>query len=524
MIFRKKIVGIFLSILLGLIPCGKVYAGTLTSDEHTQYYHENIDQGFMNDIQSIWQDQSGYYHIYYLYNKDYRHAGDGTEWYHVKTKDFINYDKLGVALPKFKNGWGSVATGSIIKNTNSFFKDLSKTAIVAYFTSYINNVQKQYAAYSLDEGATYIPYADSSIMSAPGPDVDFRDPYVFFNNDTQKLTMYLAEKDKIGVYSSSDGKNFEYQGATSLSEQALGEKDFGTIECPVLKTMYDKNNRLNKEVLFFGGNGYQYGKTSGSFYMVGHLDNKGIFVPEQNPKAVDDGTDYYASNYLQTNNNQDIISLGWIGNWGYSAKKMVDSNNKYSYKLGSFSLAHKLNLVSQNGHYELETTLIKPTQKFTNKNKKKIYTSTLSKNEEGYYDLLNEHRPINQNVYLQMNNQKDGKVCGHVCVTVKQSDGEINLDYNSDNGYYSVSRKTNIFRDNDANNEYSKTHVEQSGVINPEVFKLNLLVDKVSTEIDFENSGKTYTLAKYSNDDSMDIIVKTNNDNDLFYTMSDINK
>ncbi|WP_257229684.1 hypothetical protein [Leuconostoc sp. DB-1] len=68
----------------------------------------------------------GYYHIYYLADLNYKHDDDGTEWYHVKTKDFVHYEKLGIAIPKFQNKWEAVATGSVIKNTNKFFSDLPK--------------------------------------------------------------------------------------------------------------------------------------------------------------------------------------------------------------------------------------------------------------------------------------------------------------------------------------------------------------------------------------------------------------
>ena len=67
---------------LFFISTSPVLAGTVTSNEYQQYYHHNIEQGLMNDVQSIWQDSSGYYHIYYLADLNYKHDDDGTEWYH----------------------------------------------------------------------------------------------------------------------------------------------------------------------------------------------------------------------------------------------------------------------------------------------------------------------------------------------------------------------------------------------------------------------------------------------------------
>lgn len=179
-----RVAGAVFSLLF--ISTSPVLAGTVTSNEYQQYYHHNIEQGLMNDVQSIWQDSSGYYHIYYLADLNYKHDDDGTEWYHVRTKDFVHYEKLGIAIPKFQNKWEAVATGSVIKNTNKFFSDLPKKAIIAYFTSYTPAGQKQYVAYSIDNGVTYQPYSDGAIMSASSAKAHFRDPYVFFNKETKK--------------------------------------------------------------------------------------------------------------------------------------------------------------------------------------------------------------------------------------------------------------------------------------------------------------------------------------------------
>lgn len=507
---------------LFFISTSPVLAGTVTSNEYQQYYHHNIEQGLMNDVQSIWQDSSGYYHIYYLADLNYKHDDDGTEWYHVKTKDFVHYEKLGIAIPKFQNKWEAVATGSVIKNTNKFFSDLPKKAIVAYFTSYTPTGQKQYVAYSIDNGVTYQPYSDGAIMSASSAKAHFRDPYVFFNKETKKMTMYLAEDDKIGVYNSGDGKNFNYVGATPLNSGALNGKDLGLIECPNLKTMCDTTTGTTKTVMFFGANGYNYGQTSGSYYMVGHLDDNGVFVAEQQPRRVDDGSDYYASNYFQTLNNTNILSIGWLGNWGYSCKKIVDANNEQSYKLGSLSLAHQLNLTKVNGEYTMASSLVKPYNSLTKTVKDTINTSQLSKDTDGYYQLLDTQRWTSQNFYLQMTNKKKETVCGNIHLSFKQKDSTVDLNYNADTGYYTVSRQTKNIADSDASTEYNKKFVEQSGVVNPNVFKLHVYTDKTSVEFEFENSGRTYSLLKYSTEENLLFNIETDSENDLFYSMSNI--
>ncbi|MFR6666775.1 MAG: hypothetical protein ACLUQX_11635, partial [Thomasclavelia spiroformis] len=67
-----------------------------------------------------------------------------------------------------------------------------------------------------------------------------------------------------------------------------------------------------------------------------------------------------------------------------------------------------------------------------------------------------------------------------------------------------------------------KKFVEQSGVVNPNVFKLHVYTDKTSVEFEFENSGRTYSLLKYSTEENLLFNIETDSENDLFYSMSNI--
>ena len=116
------------------------------TDGFQQSNHYTTPKGFMNDVQTIFKGTDDYYHLYYLLNKNYKSSNDGTEWYHIRTKDWEHFEDLGVAIPKFVNGWSAVASGSVYQNSNGFFRDLPKTAIIAYFTSDTETGQHQYAA------------------------------------------------------------------------------------------------------------------------------------------------------------------------------------------------------------------------------------------------------------------------------------------------------------------------------------------------------------------------------------------
>lgn len=511
----------------GLIYGGEqVDAASLTSGEYNQINHYNIPQGFMNDIQSIFKGSDGYYHIYYLANDRYKNSGDGTEWYHVKTKDFEHFENVGVSIPKFSNGWSAVATGSVVKNDNGFYKDLPKTAVIAYFTSYTPTGQHQYAAYSLDDGVTYKPYNGTEpVMKSTTATSDNRDPYVFYNEKTKKMTMYLAEGDKVGTYTSSDGKHFEYQGATILNKFSLGGKDLGLVECPNLKNIYDPTTKSTKQVMFFGANGYNYGQTTGTYYMIGHLDDKGVFVPEQQPKRVDDGSDFYGANFYQDGDS--IKSIGWNGNWGYTAGKIVDDNNEESQHLGSFTTARTMTLRGSAGDYSLASHLM------LYKKQKTSYMSTHSSSDtatksDGYNsDLLTTTRWVSQvgtfNFSNRVFNPRGGSLplTGHIQLNFTQKDGWVRLDYNADNGKYEVTRHSDKVQGESGSN-YDKSYVEDSGYINPSSLSIKVISDKDSLEFEFTQNGKTYTMAKISTDDQMTISVKASGDTQLSAQLENI--
>lgn len=521
---KTKIVILSSALVAGamLFAQQQVSASTLTSNEYKQISHYNIPQGFMNDIQSIFKGNDGYYHIYYLSNNRFKNSNDGTEWFHVKTKDFKHYEDVGIAIPKFQNGWEAMATGSVVKNDSGFYKDLPKTAIVAYFTSYTPQGQNQYVAYSTDDGKTYKQYNGTQpIMKGASASSDNRDPYVEYNAKTGKMMMYLAEGDKIGTYSSSNGKDFHYEGATILNKFSLGGKDLGVIECPNLKTLTDSAGH-QKYIMYFGANGYNYGQTTGTYYMVGHLDDKGVFVSEQSPQRVDDGSDYYGSNFMQDGKSLNK-SIGWLGNWGYTTS-LKDDDGSDSQHIGSFTTARSIQLTgTKSGDWRLGSWLTRDLSTETNSVSGTAKRSTAPKSDGFNSDFLDTNRWVSQKMDFQFAGETAGtKVNGHIQLNFKQKDGTVRLDYNADNGYYEVTRTTTNKFTGDAKNTYERGYVENSELINPKQLNITVTSDKDSLEFEFGQNGKTYTMAKFSTDSQIGVNVKTSGSNNLAYKLSNV--
>jgi fruB len=488
------------------------------TDGFQQSNHYNTPKGFMNDIQTIFKGTDDYYHLYYLLNKNYKSSNDGTEWYHIRTKDWEHFEDLGVAIPKFVNGWSAVASGSVYQNRNGFFHDLPKTAIIAYFTSYTETGQHQYAAYSLDDGRTYHPYNHSQpVMKAKSKEQNFRDPHVWYNESTKKLMMYLAEGDKVGIYSSTDGKKWEYQGATMLNGSTLDGKDLGLIECPNLKSFYDPQTKITKHALLFGANGYQYGSTTGSYYMIGHLEANGNFVAEQQPERLDYGTDYYGANYYQESPTR-VKSIGWMGNWEYSQGQILKDDGQEAKHIGSMSSTHSLSMTQKDGKYVVRSRLINNNARTSGlRTKQSARTSKIA--PDGYHkELLKVNRKASQEISLHFaNNTANTK--GHVRVFINQNDSRVSVDLNTETGTYEVKRNSSKIT-GEAKNKYEKAYAVYNDWQNRQRYFVYLVADKGSLEIAMPD-GQIYSLMKLSSDPNMQVVVESSTDNSVSATLCD---
>lgn len=180
-------------------------------DVYSNKYHINMPiNGFLNDVQGAFY-RDGLWHMYFLYNEDAKYdsagnqkGGNGTEWYHVTTQDWIKYTYEGVAIHKYKTDWGDVASGSIyIDFDNRFGK--GNNAVIVFATAYGGDKgQNIMAYYSTDNGYSFQPIQEDPVMHHPtsDPNTNFRDPYLFRMGNT--WVMYMAEGDKIGMYTSSN--------------------------------------------------------------------------------------------------------------------------------------------------------------------------------------------------------------------------------------------------------------------------------------------------------------------------------
>lgn len=534
-----------------------VHADSITSTAHESVYHLTTKDGWSNDLQSIvWNEKGKYYDLYFLHSEtadDPNEAGH-QNWYHTTTKDFVHFTQQNEAIkadgPEAPYTWSSAWTGTVLINKGQI-KGVPKGAQVAYFSGlekHDGGSQNIWAAWSSDNGKTFShvlnnasPVIDHSWGWTSQNRVDERDPAVVYWHG--KMLMYVAEGSEIGVYQSKDGINWSKADPNGASKVGMGTylrgvdlRDTTPVECPVLRTMKTPNGQT-KQVLFFGAKAPHAGQTTGTYYIVGHLDSNGLFAPETDAKRLDQGSDYYGANFSGSSDLSEsaktIKSMGWIGNWSYTANGVHNdeaATSEFTKRLGSYSVARDLEM---NNDLTIKSTPIvgqgKDVKRYTGVSKDRPINGVNASSNRPFtngrdtnglihnlFDVPN--LSVNKAYNLHFYNTK-GNYTGRIYIDIWQGKDYVRFNYDPSNGKYNVKTRSDELdrgRNGQAASSYyfdgllgsGNGYIADSGLKNQKSINLKVLTDKNSVEFFFPN-GQTYTVARFNTSHKQDFKVFT---------------
>ena len=293
-------------------------------EKYRPLYHHTPPYGWMNDPNGIFY-KDGVWHLYFQYNP-FGSQWENMNWGHSTSRDLIHWTYEGVPIQP--DALGVIYSGCCVVDKDNV-AGFGKNAIIAFYTS-AGTSQTQSIAYSLDNGKTFTKYAGNPIVTSNVP--DFRDPKVFWNEDTQLWNLILAAGQQMSIYSSKNLKDWTFE---SHFGEGYGNHD-GVWECPDLIKMG------NKWVLLCNINpGGPYGG-SATQYFVGHFDGH-KFTCESAPtvtKWLDYGKDQYATVTFNNAPNGRIVAIPWMSNWQYGnhvPTLQFRSANGLPRELGLFS-------------------------------------------------------------------------------------------------------------------------------------------------------------------------------------------
>lgn len=413
------------------------YAPTF-NEQFNQNYHYNNPQGFSNDIQSIVPkyDENGkvqYWEVYYLGTQYPNNNNYTSHWYGLKTTDFIHFSPLSnptnptskdnVAIPdayyKDENGnsfevadnnkngipWDYVATGAIVSNdainnkplltTDQWGNSIDSDAELAYFSTFENAGGQGgiYLAYK-NKNSQFHPYNSKAIVSkeivGTQPSTDFRDPYITTNG--KQLIMYVAGglNHKMFTLTSNDGINWNHNPNDDVQLDSL-------VETPSIQTI------SGQTMMFYSAQPSVSNKQGFTKYVTGHLDSNGIFKRTGEIKNLDDGSDFYAGNYVKIDNDT-VANIGWLGDWIYTPSIWSEATFPGNLHAGSFTMPRVLqydgNQVTtipiEPGQAKLESkTRVKSTQNVVKvPSSKKVEIDYDAGTDKNIYLVRNAHNSI----------------------------------------------------------------------------------------------------------------------------------
>lgn len=290
-------------------------AQKIYQEPHRPQIHFSPKANWMNDPNGLVY-YKGTYHMFFQYYPDSTVWGPNY-WGHATSKDLIHWTEWAPALAP--DTLGLIASGSAVadfNNTSGFGKD-GKIPLVAIFThigmkenKWTENSQVQSLAYSLDEGKSWVKYANNPVIKNPGIK-DFRDPKVIWYKPQSKWVMTAATGDHVTYYSSLDLKNWKKESEFGKGVGAHG----GVWECPDLISFEMDGKKVWVQLVSINPGGPNGG--SATQYFVGDFDGTTFTPFSTDTKWVDYGTDNYAGVTWSNMGNRKLF-LGWMSNWQYA--------------------------------------------------------------------------------------------------------------------------------------------------------------------------------------------------------------
>jgi beta-fructofuranosidase len=176
----------------------KLIADKNGSDKR-EFFYRPAD-GWTGDFIPLYAN--GEFHLFYLLAwRDDKNHGEGTPWYRISTTDFVHFKEHGEMLPRGTKEEQDlyVFTGSAIKGADEFH--IFYTGHNPYMADKGKSVEAIMHAVSNDMKTwKKIPEQtfNSSINKTYERD-DWRDPFVFWNEDAGKYYMLIAARLKEGI-------------------------------------------------------------------------------------------------------------------------------------------------------------------------------------------------------------------------------------------------------------------------------------------------------------------------------------
>lgn len=279
-------------------------------------FHVTGAVGWINDPNgfSCYKEE---YHLFYQYHPYTTNWGP-MHWGHVKTRDFIRWERLPAAMaPDTEADRDGCFSGSALELTDGrqmlVYTGVYKTRRT---DGQIEELQQQCVAFG--DGVNYEKYPgnpilDGSDLPEGGSVLDFRDPKVWQDSDG---TFYMVAGNRtpdgsgaIRLFTSSNGTRWTYACTLDASHNEYGRM----WECPDFFPLDGKQVLLVSPQEMTAA-GLEFHAGFGSIALMGSYDPEARRFERERVQSIDYGTDFYAPQTLQSYDGRRIM-IAWMQNW-----------------------------------------------------------------------------------------------------------------------------------------------------------------------------------------------------------------
>lgn len=394
-------------------------------EEELPKFHVTGGIGWINDPNgfSVYKDE---YHLFYQYYP-YDVKWGPMHWGHVKTKDFIKWERIPVAMaPDQDYDKDGVFSGSAVEMPDGRHL-LMYTGVrnVRRRNGKLESFQTQCIA--IGDGVNYKKYDGNPVIRGEqvpdnGSVNDFRDPKIWMEDGIYYAVIGNRAEDDSGtilLYQSKDAVHWEF-----VSHLASCHNQYGKMwECPDFFSLDDKHVILTspQEMKSLG---LEFHPGNANVCLIGTYDRNIHHLMRENVQAIDYGLDFYAPQTLLAKDGRRIM-IGWMQNWETSGSHL--QNQRF---LGQMTIPRELHIkdgrLFQNPVRELENYR---TIKTAYKNVLISGESTLPGISGRYIDMTITIRPGNESVmykWFKINVARDGEC--HTSIRFKPETNLMRVD------------------------------------------------------------------------------------------------
>ena len=278
-------------------------------------FHVTGGIGWINDPNGF-SVYRGEYHLFFQYYP-YDTKWGPMHWGHVKTTDFIRWQRLPTAMaPDQEYDRDGCYSGSAIELPDGR-QLLLYTGVRAVRRpdGMVDGYQTQCAA--IGDGVDYEKLPENPIITAEdipegGSPLDFRDPKIWREQDTYYMVVGNRPADGSGsvlIYKSRDALHWTYGGVLSACHNQYGRM----WECPDFFQL-DGKAVLLVSPQEMNAIGLEFHPGNANVCLIGAYDRKNYHLNRENVQAIDYGLDFYAPQTLETPDGRRIM-IAWMQNW-----------------------------------------------------------------------------------------------------------------------------------------------------------------------------------------------------------------